>query len=118
MINTRQELFTLMSAGATVITPNNRLSNQLLHDYYLQQKSIIEDKPHCMPYQAFLRDLYNQVRHSHAHTIHPILLSKFQERHLWRQIITNQNNYPCNEGLLNEIQEAWTRCQQWKTPCF
>ena len=114
MINTRQELFTLMSAGATVITPNNRLSNQLLHDYYLQQKSIIEDKPHCMPYQAFLRDLYNQVRHSHAHTIHPILLSKFQERHLWRQIITNQNNYPCNEGLLNEIQEAWTRCQHWQ----
>jgi len=114
MIKTKQGLFALMNAGATVITPNNRLSNQLLHDYYLQQASIIEDKPHCLPYQAFLRDLYNKARHLHAQITHPVLLSNFQQRHLWRQIITSQDNYPCNEGLLHEIQDAWMRCQHWQ----
>ena len=114
MIKTRQELFTQMNAGATIITPNNRLSNQLLHDFYQQKESIIEDKPHCMPYQAFLRDLYNKIRHIRPRIKHPVLLNNTQQRHLWRTILTNQQNYPCNEGLLHEIQDAWTRCQHWQ----
>ena len=114
MIKTRQELFTQMNAGATIITPNNRLSSQLLHDFYQQKESIIEDKPHCMPYQAFLRDLYNKIRHLHPRIKHPTLLNNTQQRHLWRTLLTNQQNYPCNEGLLHEIQDAWTRCQHWQ----
>ena len=113
MLKTKQDLFALMQAGATVITPNNRLSNQLLQDYYLQQEALMEDKPYCLPYQALLRDLYNKARHLDAHKAHPILLSQFQQRHLWQKIISDQSNYPCNEGLLHEIQEAWTRCQLW-----
>ena len=114
MIKNQQELFSFMSRGATVITPNNRLSNQLLHDFYLQTGSVIEDKPHCLPYQAFLRDLFNKTRHLHAHIKHPVLLTNLQQRYLWRQILTSQNDYPCNEGLLHEIQDAWTRCQHWQ----
>lgn len=114
MIKTQQELFTHMSNGATIITPNNRLSNQLLHDFYLQNESVIKDKPYCMPYQAFLRDLFNKARHTHSRILHPVLLTNLQQRHLWRQIITSQQDYPCNEGLLHEIQDAWTRCQHWQ----
>ena len=36
-LKNRTELFLKMRNGATVITPNNRLSNQLLHDFYLQK---------------------------------------------------------------------------------
>lgn len=114
MIKTKQELFALIKAGATAITPNNRLSNQLLHDYFLEQSSIIEDKPLCLPYQSFLRDRYNKVRHLHANVIHPLLLNQFQQRHLWREIINRQDNYPCNEGLIQEIETAWTHCQHWQ----
>lgn len=114
MIKTKQDLFSQMSAGATVITPNNRLCNQLLHDFYLQQPSLNDDKPRCLPYQAFLRDLFNKARHLNAHIKHPILLNSNQQRHLWRQILTKQTDYSCNEGLLHEIQDAWTRCQHWQ----
>lgn len=114
MIKSKDELFGFMSQGATVITPNNRLSNQLLQDYFGQQAAEINDKPRCMPYQAFLNDMYTRVRHTHPHVQHPILLSSLQQRHLWQQILTNQSDYPCNEGLLHEIQDAWSRCQQWQ----
>lgn len=114
MIKNKDELFGLMKQGATVITPNNRLSNQLLHDYYLQQGANVEDKPNCMPYQAFISHLYTLARHLHPYVQHPVLLSNLQQRHLWQQILTNQSDYPCNEGLLHEIQDAWARCQQWQ----
>jgi len=114
MIKTKQELFTQMSAGAIVITPNNRLSNQLLHDFYLQVKSVILDKPYCLPYQAFLRDLYTKTRHQYPSSMHPVLLSSIQQRHLWRQVLTKHADYPWNEGLLHEIQDAWTRCLLWQ----
>ena len=114
MIKTKQALFGLIKAGATAITPNNRLSNQLLHDYFLEHSAIMEDKPYCLPYQAFLRDLYYKVRQLHPHVDHPLLLNTAQQRHLWRQVISNQNSYPCNEGLLHEIEKAWTQCQLWQ----
>ena len=114
MTKTTQALFNWMKAGATVITPNNRLSNQLLHDYFLNQDVIIEDKPLCLPYQAFLTVLYDKARRMYPHSTHPVLLSHFQQHCLWRQIITKQEQYPCNDGLLHEIQDAWTRCQQWQ----
>lgn len=114
MIKSREQLFTLMSAGATIITPNNRLSNQLLQDFYLQQAAVMKDKPLCLPYQAFLRDLFTKIRHLDAHTNHPVLLSTLQQRHLWRQILTNSSDFSCNEGLVHEIHTAWTRCRLWQ----
>lgn len=114
MIKSKEQLFTLMSAGATVITPNNRMSNQLLHDFYRQEGSVMKDKPLCIPYQAFLRNLFTKARHLHAHIKHPILLSNLQQRHLWKQILTESLAYPCTEGLLHEIHRAWTNCQHWE----
>lgn len=67
-----------------------------------------------MPYQAFLRDRFHQARQQAPHTEHPILLTALQQRYLWKEIIREQPQYPCNEGLLHEVQEAWTRCQHWQ----
>lgn len=94
--------------GATLITPNNRLSNQLLHDVYKQHPQDLTTKPHCLPYQAFLRAQYKKARHLYANMVHPILLNQHQQTHLWRQII----GY-CNDGLWAEVREAWARCQHW-----
>ena len=118
MIKTKHDLFTQMLHGATIITPNNRLSNQLLQDFYRQQGSVVEEKPHCLPYQALLRNLFNKARHQYPHALHPLLLNSLQLRYLWKDILSNQDAYPCNDGLLHEIQDAWTRCQHWEIdPC-
>ena len=116
-IETRDDLFAAMKSGATVITPNNRLSNQLLHDYYKQNQSCVTlgfgDKPHCLPYSAWLIDLFKKARHLYANKQHPTLLTYQQQRYLW-QYILSQNNQHGHDGLLSEIQDAWTRCQNWQ----
>lgn len=119
-MDNKSTLISEMHLGAIIVTPNNRLSNQLLRDYHERyaDSSLIHtktiQKPSCLPYQSFLRHLLNQIRHHYTHANHPLLLSALQQRHLWREILTRQTSYPCNDGLLNEIQDAWKRCQYWQ----
>ena len=119
-IQSRGALFTAMKNGATIITPNNRLSSQLLHDFFTQNvvsgqvvTNRVFDKVHCLPYQTFLHDLFKKIRHLYAHKKHPILLSSQQQRHLWQQLLIESQG-TCNDGLQNEVQEAWKRCQLWQ----
>lgn len=114
MIKTKRDLFTQLHQGATIITPNNRLSNQLLHDFHRAQSVVVTDKPHCLPYQALLRLLFNKVQHHDPHTQHPFLLNSLQLRYVLKDILSAQESYPCNDGLLNEVQEALARCQLWE----
>ncbi len=113
-IDNKHQLYELMHLGATVVTPNNRLSNQLIRDYYNHQQSHVLDKPVCLPYPAFLRHQFQTLCHLYPKTNHPVILSPVQQSHLWQQLIENQQAYPCNEGLLLEIQEAWKRCQTFQ----
>ena len=102
-----------MARGATIITPNNRLSNQLLRDYIHTTTSIVHDKPRCLPYPSFLRECFKRIQHDYAHQPHPVLFSAHQERVLWQHIITTNTINPCTDGLLQEVQDAWARCQLW-----
>lgn len=115
-MNDKNTLLSEMRLGSTVITPNNRLSNQLLRDYY---KNYAHDfgalkKPNCLPYTSFLKNLYNWVQHTYPLNKHPILLTKLQQNYLWQQILLKNSNYSFNIGLLNAIQDAWGRCQAWQ----
>ena len=117
-MESREALFAAMRNGATLITPNNRLSNQLLSDYFKDSSvgikaAVSREKPRCLPYQAFLRDRFKQARHLYANMVHPILLTQQQQRYLWQQILT-QDQARCNDGLLSEVQDAWARCQHWQ----
>ncbi len=102
-----------MARGTTIITPNNRLSNQLLRDFIHTTTNTVHDKPRCLPYPTFIRDCFNQVQHHHTHLPHPILFSSHQERVLWQSVISNNDTYPCTDGLLQEVHDAWMRCQLW-----
>ena len=144
MIKTKHDLFTHMLHGATIITPNNRLSNQLLNDFYHQaiipaqagnhpsydinrpkadpclrrddtskQKATIK-KPFCSPYQTLLVNLFHKIRYQYPNVQHPFLLNNTQLRSLWSDIISNQDQYPCNDGLLHAIQTASRQCLQWE----
>lgn len=108
-IKNRTEVLAAMSNGATLITPNNRLSNQLLNEFFKEGTTSIKDNPACLPYTTFLRNQYKAARHLYANQVHPILLTRIQQRYLWQEILTE-----CSEGLLNEVTDAFLRCQHWQ----
>lgn len=110
---TKEALFLALSEGTTILTPNNRLSQELLEDYFHNTKKTVYAKPRCFPYQTFLVERYTKARQMYAHQTHPLLLTNTQQHHLWRQILLKQSPYSYHDGLLQEIKEAWTRCQQW-----
>ena len=112
-VNNRAELFAEMASGSTLITPNNRLSNQLLRDYIKTTQHQVIDKPHCLPYTTFLHNAYTNIHYQYAEKHHPTLLNSNQERCLWEQILNKQSQYPCTASLLQEIQKAWTNCTVW-----
>ncbi|WP_035918008.1 PD-(D/E)XK nuclease family protein [Legionella fairfieldensis] len=107
-------LLTALHQGATVITPNKRLSIELLRDFahFFPQK--IQDKPVCLSYSAFLHSSFLQCCHRYSPLPHPLILTDHQCRHLWRLTITSSLNELVNEGLLHAVEEAWTRCHFWR----
>lgn len=113
MLKNRSDLYTEMARGALIITPNNRLSNQLLRDFMRTVTSCASDKPHCLPYAVFLSQCFHSIQHQHAHDTHPVLLNSHQTQAIWQNIISHNSHYPCTEGLLQKVQDAWTRCQLW-----
>ena len=64
-INNKNKLFDLLTQGATLLTPNNRLSAALLKDYFYHCNQKTLDKPSCMPYGTALINAYQQFQFQH-----------------------------------------------------
>lgn len=114
IMNNKQDLLAHMLHGATIITPNNRLSNQLLEDYYHNQPNLVGKKPACLSYSVFLRDLFYKIRYQCPTIQHPVLLNSTQLRYLWQDIISCQGTYRCNKGFVDAIQQACTQYQLYE----
>ncbi|CDZ77005.1 putative DNA repair protein [Legionella massiliensis] len=114
MIKNKKELLGLMQRKAMVITPNNRLSNELINEFLRENQALIQDKPLCLPYSAFLQNCYKQLCHSQAHSNHPLVLTNQQRRYLLRRLVSKTTANPPNEGLLEALEDAWTRCHLWQ----
>ncbi|HVT61889.1 MAG TPA: hypothetical protein VHD33_00165, partial [Legionellaceae bacterium] len=100
--------------GAVVITPNNRLSQQILQAYdlkYRAEKRIVP-KPLCYPYITFLHTLFQKILYQQPYQHHPIVLSTQQAHHLWQSILI-QHHTTLSKGLLNAVYTAWEYCQAW-----
>lgn len=113
-LNAPQDIFNKMAQGAIIITPNNRLSNHLLKKYFKTMQSSVLEKPVCIPYQAFLRHLFNELRHQAPYHNHPAILSAQQEHFLWQEVLKNQLSNGIQESFLEEVQNAWRICCQWQ----
>ncbi|KTD20688.1 PD-(D/E)XK nuclease family protein [Legionella londiniensis] len=113
IIDNPQELFAHISDGAYVITPNNRLSQQLIQDYFKARSTGVLEKPFCLAYPAFLQKLYLTALQKFPKNSHPIVLNDMQESHLWRLILEGETPHSPEPGLIEEIKEACSRCQQW-----
>ena len=120
--NNKNKLFDLMAQGATVITPNNRLSAALLQHYFLQSTHKTLDKPNCMPYRSVLIQAFEQFKYQNPKQFHPILLNAAQCQHLWRNLIQSHTQITYSEGLLKAVMQAWEFCHLWnidpKHPAF
>ena len=110
----RLHLLEKLKQGFVIITPNNRLSNQILDDYFKYQGQACLDKPLCFSYSAFLQHLFQTLRYQKPHHQYPILLNAHQIRFLWRETIDSTRPLGCNEGLLDAVISAWTRCKNWQ----
>ncbi|CAM2959477.1 recombinase B [Legionella steigerwaltii] len=110
----KEHLFLLLAQKATVLTPNNRLSETILQHYFAQCKKQTVDKPTCMPFRVALTKAYEQINFINPHGTHPILLNNAQCQFLWRKIIQAESNITYSDGLLQSVISAWERCQQWQ----
>ncbi|MFI4918927.1 MAG: PD-(D/E)XK nuclease family protein [Legionellales bacterium] len=116
-LNNKNALFDLLIQGATVITPNNRLSAALLQQYFKYCANTTVTKPSCLPYGSVLTRAYQQLKFANPEHNHPTLLNSIQCQHLWRNIIKADATVTYSEGLLQAVMEAWTHCQQWQINC-
>ena len=74
-IDNDEQLFTLIKQNNVVITPNNRLSEEILHRFYLQKKELIQDKPKCLPYAIFLQHEFKKFCYQNRKLITTLLCS-------------------------------------------
>jgi len=109
----KQKLLDLMHQGALVITPNNRLSDSLLYDYFTYRKQNTLIKPQCLPYSSLLVRLFEQYRLTYCQPALPILLNELQCRFLWQTILRSTPHITYSNGLLNAVMEAWKHCEHW-----
>lgn len=110
----KKSLFTYLHEGFTLITPNNRLTKELLTDFLFANPKSVQEKPCCYPYQAFLQTNFKKFCHQQSQNLHPLLLTEQQTHHLWGQILSKNATQPVNEGLVQAVTEAWNRCQSWQ----
>lgn len=115
MIN-KAELLNLMKQGAIIITPNNRLSQELVLDFYKINDELVQIKPHCLPYTSFLQSLFQTFCHLHPKKAHPLLLQPHQLQALWQQVLSSNDSLIINKGLIQRVNDAWTRCHAWLLP--
>lgn len=113
MVNLDADIVNFIEQQYTIITPNNRLSQQIISTY--GQQKLLENngnsisKPRCCPYKVFLEQIFAEIKSLFPQQSHPLLLTPLQEKYLLQQTL----NCNINGNFLSEIHEALSRCYNW-----
>lgn len=117
-----KSLSDLILQGATIITPTQRLSRHLRHQYATSQ--IAQGKqawqtPDCLPWSAWCKRSFESLLFRVPDNV--TLLSNVQQQWLWHEII-NGSNYR-NQLLqitatAKQAAHAYQLCQEWCVPIF
>ncbi|MCL9684674.1 PD-(D/E)XK nuclease family protein [Legionella maioricensis] len=113
-LDNKNQLLDLLTQGATVITPNNRLSAALLEYFFTYSNQKTVDKPICLPYNTLIINTYQRLKFLTPEQSYPTLLNEAQCRHLWQTIIKSDTHITYSEGLLKAVMQAWEYSQQWQ----
>ncbi|MDF1647073.1 MAG: PD-(D/E)XK nuclease family protein [Legionellaceae bacterium] len=108
-----KKILQAMQNGATIITPNNRLSEQLLGYYLKTSQHQTLAKPNCLAYPMFLQKTFKQLTQSTPKKKHPHLLSNTHIQALWRNILNPEARLDSTQNLVNAIHQAFVICESW-----
>src|SRR5258708_17723534 len=78
------------SAGVTVVTPNQRLSQALMLEFDAFQigKALsVWEAPDILPFGAFVQRLYEDGLYADLSAELPMLLTPAQEEEVWKQVV-------------------------------
>lgn len=112
-ISHNQHILDQLKQGAMVITPNNRLSRELLVHFANQYPEACLEKPRVYAYHELLRMLFIEAQLQLPTYTHPVLLSTIHLRRLWRQMLEATSSTGLTEGLLQALIKAWSLCHEW-----
>lgn len=115
----QQQLFTNITSGAIVLTPNRRLAVHLREKYHKNQQALGKAVWHSakiMPVDAWLQQYWHECALSAPVSL-PCLLNKHQTMLLWQNIIQRSSAYHHGMNItviVNCAQRAWELLQQWQ----
>lgn len=112
------KLFQAINAGATLITPNRRLSatlHKLYQNYQINQQQKSWETPTILSVSAWIERLfYDYISQTFTH--YPLLLNSIQEQFLWEKILFDAKE---SHHLLqiaetaDIVKSAWGLLRQW-----
>src|SRR5215470_10128201 len=98
------------SAGVTVVTPNQRLSQALMLEFdsfQIAKGLSVWEAPDILPFGAFVQRLYEDGLYSDLSAELPMLLTPAQEEEIWRQVVTV-------EAAAAGCRDAWNLANAWR----
>ncbi len=116
----KSELFERLAQGGpaapTVITPNRRLSQELMLEFDAFQigKALsVWEAPDILPFGAFLQRLYEDGLYADLSAQLPMLLSPAQEEEVWKQVVGGSGLLAV-EGAAAKCRDAWNLANLWR----
>ena len=109
---------TAVSAGAVLVTVNQRLSRHYLHSYQqwqLQQARLWWETPVIVPWRSWLRALHGDALSLGVST--QTLLPAIVEQKLWRQCVADDAAVSAlldKDATASSAQSAWQTAQAWR----
>lgn len=114
MISSRAELFEKLSLGATVLTPNARLTKVLAESYDATQTQEVWPSPFIYPFNQWLEQLWEHYSVTNSE-LGFILMTELQSNLIWLDLIKDHALELYNtEALAKKIKQAWGYCLAWQ----
>ena len=112
----------LISDGATIITPTQRLSRHLRYQYatdQIAQGNQAWQTPDCLPWTAWCKRSFELL--SFRTVDNCLLLNNLQQQWLWQEIISTskyKNQLLQITATAKQATQAYRLCKEWFVPIF
>ena len=116
-IRLHRQLTEAMEQGATVLVPNNRLRDTVVHAYGQSRSRSVFATPQVLGVDVWARNTWNQTASlGRQPYCQRLLVSDTEEMVLWTQIVENSlDSYPLlnPEETATQASRAYQRMKQW-----
>ncbi len=117
-----KRLSELITAGATIITPTQRLRRHLRYQYATEQLSQgqqVWQTPDCLPWSAWCKRSFESI--SLRTDDKYMLLNTLQQQWLWQDIISSskyKDQLLQISATAKQASQAYRLCKEWCVPVF